>query len=72
MLNKYGQDLVELARNQKLDPVIGRDDESAALFAFFPERQRTILCSSASRASAKPPLRRDLRCASCAETCRII
>ena len=26
-LNKYGQDLVELARNQKLDPVIGRDDE---------------------------------------------
>ena len=27
VLNKYGQDLVELARNQKLDPVIGRDDE---------------------------------------------
>ena len=24
---KYGQDLVELARNQKLDPVIGRDAE---------------------------------------------
>ncbi|HOD92294.1 MAG TPA: ATP-dependent chaperone ClpB [Clostridia bacterium] len=27
VLNKYGQDLVELARNQKLDPVIGRDEE---------------------------------------------
>jgi len=27
VLTKYGQDLVELARNQKLDPVIGRDDE---------------------------------------------
>ncbi len=27
VLNKYGQDLVELARNQKLDPVIGRDAE---------------------------------------------
>lgn len=27
VLNKYGQDLVELARANKLDPVIGRDDE---------------------------------------------
>ena len=27
VLEKYGQDLVELARNNKLDPVIGRDDE---------------------------------------------
>ncbi|MBO4323697.1 MAG: AAA family ATPase, partial [Clostridia bacterium] len=27
VLNKYGQDLVELARKQKLDPVIGRDEE---------------------------------------------
>ncbi|HHT96250.1 MAG TPA: ATP-dependent chaperone ClpB [Clostridia bacterium] len=27
VLKKYGQDLVELARNQKLDPVIGRDEE---------------------------------------------
>ena len=26
-LNKYGQDLVEKARQQKLDPVIGRDAE---------------------------------------------
>ena len=26
-LNKYGQDLVEKAREQKLDPVIGRDAE---------------------------------------------
>ena len=27
VLNKYGQDLVELAKSNKLDPVIGRDDE---------------------------------------------
>jgi len=27
VLNKYGQELVELARKQKLDPVIGRDSE---------------------------------------------
>lgn len=27
VLNKYGQDLVELAKNNKLDPVIGRDSE---------------------------------------------
>ena len=26
-LNKYGQDLVDRAREQKLDPVIGRDEE---------------------------------------------
>ena len=26
-LSKYGEDLVEKARNQKLDPVIGRDSE---------------------------------------------
>lgn len=26
-LQKYGVDLVERARNQKLDPVIGRDEE---------------------------------------------
>ena len=27
VLKKYGSDLVEMARNQKLDPVIGRDEE---------------------------------------------
>ena len=27
VLNKYGQDLVERARKQKIDPVIGRDEE---------------------------------------------
>ena len=27
VLEKYGQDLVKMAREQKLDPVIGRDDE---------------------------------------------
>ena len=27
VLKKYGQDLVELAKNNKLDPVIGRDEE---------------------------------------------
>ncbi len=27
VLNKYGSDLVELAQNNKLDPVIGRDEE---------------------------------------------
>ncbi len=27
VLNKYGQELVSLARQQKLDPVIGRDTE---------------------------------------------
>ena len=31
VLKKYGQDLVELARNNKLDPVIGRDSEISLL-----------------------------------------
>ena len=32
VLEKYGQDLVKLAREHKLDPVIGRDDEIRKIF----------------------------------------
>ena len=35
-LRKYGEDLVEKARDQKLDPIIGRDDEIV--------RRRTTRC----------------------------
>ena len=36
-LNKYGEDLVEKARNQKLDPVIGRDMEIRNMYPYpFP------------------------------------
>ena len=35
-LNKYGEDLVEKARSQKLDPVIGRDSEIRNVIQIFP------------------------------------
>ena len=38
-LKKYGTDLVERARQNKLDPVIGRDDESATSSVSSPEKQ---------------------------------
>ena len=40
-LEKYGYDMVERARNQKLDPVIGRDAEIRNVVRILPERQRT-------------------------------
>ena len=40
-LQKYGQDLVDLARKQKLDPVIGRIRRSATSSASCPVRRRT-------------------------------
>ncbi|MEA4940576.1 MAG: ATP-dependent chaperone ClpB [Christensenella sp.] len=40
VLNKYGQDLVELARNQKLDPVIGRDDEIRSVVRILSRKKK--------------------------------
>ena len=37
-LNKYGQDLVEKARDQKLDPVIGRDVEIRNVIRFLSRK----------------------------------
>ena len=39
-LQKYGYDLVERARDQKLDPVIGRDSEIGTWSASCPVRRR--------------------------------
>ena len=39
-LNKYGQDLVEKARNQKLDPVIGRDSEIRNVIRILSRRTK--------------------------------
>ena len=41
-LEKYGYDMVERARDQKLDPVIGRDSEIRNVVRIFRERPRTI------------------------------
>ena len=39
-LKKYGQDLVEKARNQKLDPVIGRDSEIRHLIRILSRKTK--------------------------------
>lgn len=39
-LEKYGQDLVERARNQKLDPVIGRDNEIRNIIRILSRKRR--------------------------------
>ena len=39
-LNKYGQDLVEKARNQKMDPVIGRDSEIRNLIRILSRKTK--------------------------------
>ena len=44
VLKKYGQDLVEQARNQKLDPVIGRDDEIRNVIRILSRKTKNNPC----------------------------
>ena len=44
VLRKYGQDLVELARNQKLDPVIGRDSEIRDVIMILSRKTKNNPC----------------------------
>ena len=44
VLSKYGQDLVELARNQKLDPVIGRDSEIRSVIRILSRKTKNNPC----------------------------
>ncbi len=39
-LNKYGRDLVEMARNNKLDPVIGRDSEIRSIIQILSRKTK--------------------------------
>ena len=43
-LKKYGQDLVELARAQKLDPVIGRDEEIRNVIRILSRKSKNNPC----------------------------
>ena len=43
-LKKYGQDLVEMARKQKLDPVIGRDDEIRNVIRILSRKTKNNPC----------------------------
>ena len=44
VLKKYGQDLVELAKNQKLDPVIGRDEEIRNVIRILSRKTKNNPC----------------------------
>ena len=44
MLDKYGRDLTELAREGKLDPVIGRDSENQRLLEILCRRTKNNPC----------------------------
>ena len=44
VLKKYGQDLCELARNQKLDPVIGRDEEIRNVIRILSRKTKNNPC----------------------------
>ena len=44
VLAKYGQDLVELARSKKLDPVIGRDDEIRNVIRILSRKSKNNPC----------------------------
>ena len=44
VLKKYGQDLVALARAQKLDPVIGRDDEIRNIIRILSRKTKNNPC----------------------------
>ncbi len=44
VLNKYGQDLVALAREHKLDPVIGRDDEIRSVIRILSRKTKNNPC----------------------------
>ena len=44
VLKKYGQDLVELARSQKLDPVIGRDNEIRNVIRILSRKTKNNPC----------------------------
>ena len=57
-LEKYGTDLVKRAREQKMDPVIGRDEEIRNVVRILSRKTKTTLSSLASLVSAKQPLPR--------------
>ncbi len=44
VLEKYGQDLVRLAKEQKLDPVIGRDDEIRNVIRILSRKTKNNPC----------------------------
>ena len=70
-LKKFGSDLTDLARKQKLDPVIGRDQEIRNVIRILSRKTKNNPVLIGERAWAKPPSPKVWRSASCAATCPI-
>ena len=68
-LERYGRNVTDLARQGKLDPVIGRVEEIRRTIRCSRAARRTIPSSSASRALARRPSSRAWPSASSPETC---
>ena len=64
-LDKYAQNLCELARKGKLDPVIGRDEEIRRVLQILSRRTK----NNPVLVQARPPLRRAWHSVLCAVTC---
>ena len=69
-LEKYSTDLTAQARDGKLDPVIGRDQEIRRVIQILSRRTKNNPVLIASPASAKPPSWKAWRSASWPATCR--
>ena len=54
-LEKYGYDLVERARSQKLDPVIGRDGEIRNVIQILSRKTKNNPVLIGERGWARPP-----------------
>ena len=68
-LKKYGQDLVEMARANKLDPVIGRDSEIRNVIRILSRKRKNNPSSSVRPVSVRPPSPRALPSVSCVAMC---
>ena len=56
VLKKYGTDLVEMAREQKLDPVIGRDDEIRNVIRILCRKTKNNPCLIGEPGVGKPAI----------------
>ena len=69
-LKKYARDLTQAARDGKLDPVIGRDEEIRRTVQVLSRRTKNNPVLIGEPASARPPLWKGSRCASSMVTSR--
>ena len=68
-LKKYARDLTAVAREGKLDPVIGRDEEIRRCIQVLSRRTKNNPVLIGEPAWARPPSRKASRCASSMGTC---